>query len=365
MKIVRRLVRAALVFVGASIALLVTTAQCAPGWQAAPTEPPLDPEQEIASGTLPSFAVEQVAAAIPSDAGHAVRAWIVKPASGSTNAPVPGVVLVHGAGPGDRDSLLSEARALASAGVAAIVYDKRVDGYSIFSRDYTRLADDAIRAAEVLAHRSDVDPQHIGIMGWSEGGWVAPTAVQRAPNRFAFLGLVSAPIVSPLAQAVWTADQPLVDASHWVRRMPATALSSGRQFIDYLDFDIQPALESVRIPVHAVWGAEDMTVPVNVAVRTLMRLVDAPATVRILPDSGHSVGSGQWLAEAAVWMSLPPGSAGDEIRGTEPPSRAGLATLPRDAWFTNPLGHAALAIALAVTSFLVRPRPHSASNGEK
>ena len=101
----------------------------------------------------------------------------------SAAGPAPGVVLVHGAGHGSRESLIEMGRALASAGLAVIIYDKRRTGYSVLARDYAVLAQDAIRAADVLATAPGVDPDRIGI-GFSEGGSVAPTARRRSGSPF-------------------------------------------------------------------------------------------------------------------------------------------------------------------------------------
>lgn len=239
----------------------------------------------------------------------------------------------------------------------------------VFSRDYRRLADDAIRAANVLADQDGVDPDQIGIMGWSEGGWVAPTAVQRAPDRFAFMAVASAPVVSPLAQAAWAADRPIAVAPQWIRRIPATVLAAGGGLIDYLDYDPGPALKSVQVPVYAVWGAEDKTVPVNVAVRTLLEHVEPPVIVRLLPETGHElpVQASEWLTEAAQWTTGTTGmtgvaGGGDQISGTEPGSVVGLSQLPASAWFTSPQVHVLTALALAIAVlFLPLRRAHAAT----
>ena len=102
-----------------------------------------------------------------------------------------------------------------------------------------------------------VDPRRIGILGFSEGGWVAPLAVQAAPQRFAFLVLASAPIVTPLEQSVWIVDEKLAGAPQAMRRMAATALASGRTLINYLGFDVRSTLATLDLPVYAIWGAAD------------------------------------------------------------------------------------------------------------
>src|SRR5690606_20969381 len=44
---------------------------------------------------------------------------------------LPGMVLVHGAGEGQREHYRAEAEAFASSGIATLTYDKRTVGYSL------------------------------------------------------------------------------------------------------------------------------------------------------------------------------------------------------------------------------------------
>ena len=101
------------------------------------------------------------------------------------------VVLVHGSGPQTRwgtNRYLADR--FARAGIAALAYDKRgcgASGGDWKTAGFETLADDAIAAAGLLAHRSDVDAGRIGILGHSQGGIIASLAVMRAPRRFAFV----------------------------------------------------------------------------------------------------------------------------------------------------------------------------------
>lgn len=96
-----------------------------------------------------------------------------------TAAACPGVVLISGSGPTDRhnDGFFDELRAhLAGAGVAVLAYDKRGAGRSTgawASATVDDLAQDAADAVAVLQAHAGVDPGAVGVLGHSEGGWVA------------------------------------------------------------------------------------------------------------------------------------------------------------------------------------------------
>lgn len=100
-------------------------------------------------------------------------------------AAVPAVVLIHGSGPAIREDLFYLADRFARAGVAAFTYDKRGSGKSGGEGRRTTLAtlaDDSRAAVETLRSFPGIDPQRIGLVGVSEGGWVAPIVAAGNPH---------------------------------------------------------------------------------------------------------------------------------------------------------------------------------------
>lgn len=105
--------------------------------------------------------------------------------------PFPAVVLVHGSGSINRDGesfghkpFLVLADYLSRQGIAVLRYDKR--GIAKSSGNFQEattldLAADAEAAIQFLRGRADVDTGHIGIIGHSEGGLIAPLIASRDP----------------------------------------------------------------------------------------------------------------------------------------------------------------------------------------
>lgn len=111
----------------------------------------------------------------------------------------PAIILVHGSGAEDREYVLPFAHFLVRHGIAVLGYDKRGVGESTgnwSTASFDDLATDVFAAFDYLKTRSDIDQREIGLLGWSQAGWIMPLAAVRA-SGFAFLISVSGPGVSP------------------------------------------------------------------------------------------------------------------------------------------------------------------------
>jgi uncharacterized protein len=102
---------------------------------------------------------------------------------------IPVVVLVHGS---EHDSALDTyalQRIFPAQGIGAFVYDKRGTGVSggTYTQDFNVLAEDAIAAMKEAKRLAGARLGRIGYQGGSEGGWVVPLAVNRAPVDFAIV----------------------------------------------------------------------------------------------------------------------------------------------------------------------------------
>ena len=120
--------------------------------------------------------------------------------------PFPGVVLVHGSGPNDRDESLGPnkpfrdlAWGLASRGIAVLRYDKRTKVYANKIAGYVNtftvkeeVIDDAIAAVKMLRGSKKIDPKRVFVLGHSLGGMFAPR-IGKADPKIAGLIVMAGP----------------------------------------------------------------------------------------------------------------------------------------------------------------------------
>ncbi len=280
--------------------------------------------------------------------------------------PYPAVVLVSGSGPQDRDEYLGGgiairpfellANALTPAGIAVLRYDDRGVGEStgdFAAGDLNDFADDAEAAITYLTTRDDIDQDHIGLIGHSEGGAIA--AILGARNTdldfivsLAGLGvsgedvlvlqnrlMLEAEGATPeeaqaqadlMAQIVSLLDDPaaLEEAIYHAALEQVEALPQDQQDAigdpeDYartlasqqatqlqapsvralLEYDPAPDWEQTTVPVLAIFGGKDKQVDATQNAAPLLEALSAggntDVTVVILPDANHlfqAAGSG-------------------------------------------------------------------------
>ena len=332
----------------------------APSWDPPPLPaelayPPLPPLAEPAEPAAGGF--RRVDASVPTTGGP-LRAAVFAPERPGRH---PAVAFVHGAGAGRLEAFAGQAEYLARHGVVVLVYDKRTAGYSPLRRDYRELAEDAIAAAAVLRGRTDVDPGRVGLWGTSEGGWVVPLAAA-ADAAVAFVILMNAPAMSPLAQSTWSLDAALrrAGAPADLRRAAIRAFDlGGSGGSGYVRYDPGPALAAVRQPALILQGTGDHAIPpVESPRRLVAALPPGRTTVRFFDGADHGMlVHGQlapsYLATMAAWILGLPQLPRPAVAGAAPRQEHLSATVP-PPWYG---GLPALLVALAsvLAGYLLAP----------
>ncbi|WP_262285842.1 S9 family peptidase [Micromonospora sp. MA102] len=247
--------------------------------------------------------------------------------------PYPAVVFVEGSGPGGRDQGSWQAR-LAAAGFASLAYDKPGSGASTgdwTSQTMAGRAEETVAAVQAVRSREDVLSGAVALIGGSQGGWVAQLAAS-ADDRIAAVVTVSGPGVSvrvqeeyrlrhqfaaegfsspdiqqalvllrDQVQRVQSGDDPARvhaaqaqwHAAPWYPLLAGTTPESIAFIAGIADYDPAPALAALRCPLLAIFGADDLLVPVEASVRaisnTLKDARHADHAMVVFPCADHNI----------------------------------------------------------------------------
>ncbi len=268
-----------------------------------------------------------------------------------TGSPVPAVVMVMGSGPAAGEYARNWediGPRLTAAGIATFGYDKPGCGGS--TGDWTRLtlhdrADETLAAVAAVAGQPEIDADRIALIGGSQGGWVAPLAATRgtanggtANGGTANGGTVKAVVtISGPGVTVAESDEYQIEAegTHdgYTRDEIDQALALFRRVLGRLragddpadvlageidllgtpvaelaelssvkelaffgriaDYDPAPALEALRCPVLAIFGANDVHVPTEASVAAyraaFARSGHDRHQIAVFPDADHRI----------------------------------------------------------------------------
>lgn len=216
--------------------------------------------------------------------------------------PFPAAVIIQGSGGSRRDNgwYLSLAHYLQDHGIAVLLPDKRgsnASGGDWRSASFEDLATDARAAVRFLRDQEPFSVGAIGLVGMSQGGWIAPI-VASGSQDVAF-------VVDVVGSAVTTHEQLLYEEDHNLRQMGvlpgvsrAVALVSTfvlRHFTQQSfwnavgDFDPLPWWRRVDQPVLVLLGKEDTNTPTVRSAALLEALRKPNIRVRLFEGSGHAL----------------------------------------------------------------------------
>ena len=253
-----------------------------------------------------------------------------------TKGPHPAIIVTPGDYGTNRNQLRLWAHHYASTGVSALIFDSRGAGDStgpINSSSFSDLAGDVLAGIAALKARNEIDPKRIGLFGFSNSSFTVSLAASRSSD-VAFLVLQSFVGVVPWKQETFRAETQLrVDGFSssdvkkgadlmrmkydvartgvgWNELEKIVNRSRGERWLPYtsppnsydrlksvydtsMTYDPVAPLEKLRIPILALWGAEDTYLPVNETVMVFRKAMKKAGNknfaVKIYPGTNHSL----------------------------------------------------------------------------
>ncbi|MCC6153732.1 MAG: alpha/beta hydrolase [Candidatus Hydrogenedentes bacterium] len=247
------------------------------------------------------------------------------------------VVLLHGSGDNPRHWYYEPADWFARQGMVCLIFDKRGNGKSTgkwLDVGFNELADDGIAGLRLLQTRDDVDPKKIGFWGISQAGWIMEAAAQRCPDT-AFFVCISGGTAVVEREGYWDyectlrakgySDQDVADTIEMLRRYnqvvrtgqgyeeflewmkpmrdkpywsllewaprPPTAIHQ-QWYRRVMDFDPEPILRGLNIPMLFIYGEADDSNPTAEGVAMLNKVKSETGkdmTIMTFPGADHGV----------------------------------------------------------------------------
>ncbi|PQA89938.1 alpha/beta hydrolase [Chryseobacterium shigense] len=219
--------------------------------------------------------------------------------------PFAAVVIVHGSDPVKRE--MEFAKRLAKEGIAVFTYDKRGVGESggiyvgpsvgtnnIDTANLTLLAQDANAAAETFQTYLKDKKTPIGLVGFSQAGWIIPMAASKNP-QIKFMVLFSGPTITTLEQLrfqFYTNG----NNSFWENHTEADAIEHTRNDPDNYQFaatDPKTYLNTLSIPGLWLFGEKDIQIPVQLCIEQLntLKAQGKPFEYASFAKLGHNTSS--------------------------------------------------------------------------
>ena len=258
------------------------------------------------------------------------------------------LIALHGSQPGTRDGPLYRHlhEVLPEVGIGVVTFDRRGEGESSGTPS---LGNFEQQARDCMAIMDSLEQAHLGLWGFSQGGWIAPLVAAQRPD-VACIVTVGASGVTPFEQMRFGVARHLTDAGYdaavvrradllWVTSM--RALRGDRDSLDAvggllkeasdeawwplvflpdelpdaerradllreMEHDPLPSFRAVACPVLAIYGEHDEWVPVEPSVRAWREAQPLGATTVVLAGGHHDPLDGDASVAAAYEQPLVP-----------------------------------------------------------
>lgn len=270
-------------------------------------------------GAPPDSAYRAGDVTIRAPEGHTLAGTLTTPRG---RGPFPAAVLITGLSPSNRDGgqppwmpLRDIADALTRRGIAVLRVDDRGVGSSTGDRATSTTfdeANDVETEAAWLRARPGIDHRRIALVGYSEGGLIAPMVAARDASIAAIVTLAGPGVPGPEVaryqiEAAVVRDSSIAasDREAEIRKQLADTLTVRER--SYLSIEPMQYAKRTRCPALILQGGTDLHVPLRSPERLAWAMRsggNSDVTVRVVPGVSHSLLNDP-LGLNSGWVYLP------------------------------------------------------------
>ena len=220
------------------------------------------------------------------------------------DGPFPAAIVIHGSGTSRRDNgwYLTLTKHLQNSGIVVLLPDKRGSEESEGdwrTSSFADLATDTRAAIEYLREQRSIPISRIGVIGMSQGGWIAPLVAEQE-DELAFLVSMVGSVVTPREQLLYEENHNLRQVGFlpgvsnvlaYIGSANVRYLAQPELYKLIVDYDPLPYWRNISIDSLALFGADDTNVPSAVSTKRLMALNNPHVRVKVYEGSGHALES--------------------------------------------------------------------------
>jgi dienelactone hydrolase len=155
------------------------------------------------------------------------------------------------------------------------------------------LAGDTLAAIEFVKAQEELNFSYIGLIGMSQGGWIAPLTASKSGD-VSFVVSMSGAGVTTDEQLLFEEINNIADMGtyRFIAKLIAPLTTKNIQRMDFWQplagFDPLPYWEQVNVPAFAALGENDKYVPVQESVSCFEGL-EKELLIKVYPDGGHGI----------------------------------------------------------------------------
>jgi dienelactone hydrolase len=229
------------------------------------------------------------------------------------DGPFLAAVVIHGSGTSRRDNrwYLTLTKHLQDNGIVVLLPDKRGSEKSEGdwrTSGFEDLATDTRAAIEYLRAQRSVPLSGIGVIGMSQGGWIAPIVARQADDLSFLVSMVGS-VVTPREQLLYEENHNRRQAGFlpgisnvlaYVGSANVRYLAQPELYELIVDYDPLPYWRDNSIDSLVLFGADDTNVPSAESARRLMSLENPHIRVKVYDGSGHALESPRGTGDSII-----------------------------------------------------------------
>ncbi len=210
----------------------------------------------------------------------------------------PVAVIIQGSGTSSRNNswYLSIAKYLQDNGIGVLLPDKRGSEKSEGSWigvNLETLATDTESAIDFIRKESKINYSEIGIIGMSQGGWIAPIVASKEQN-LSFLINISGATTSTDEQLQYEEYNNIAPYTYniiakMISPITTSNLKKRESIAPLMGFDPMPYWKKTSIPVFIAYGEDDKNCPVDKSIERVNHEDLNHYITKIYPKGGHGI----------------------------------------------------------------------------